>query len=74
MTKNPTKMDDIRARRDIVIRRTVLCLTGRLIHVPEICQTFSLKSQHSVYSETLKHIFKTYLRSDMQTTAVTMYM
>ena len=70
MTKNPTKMDDI---RDIA-RRNVLCLTVRLIHVPEICQTFSLKSQHSVYSETLKHILKTFLRSDMQTTVVTMYM
>ena len=71
--------------RDIVIyRRNELCMAVRLnqpaggtidctIHVPDICQTFSLESQYSLYSETLKHIFKTNLRSKMQIPAVIMY-
>ena len=52
-----------------MIRRNELFLTVRLnqpasgtidciIHVPKICQTFFLKSQYSVYLQTLKHILK----------------
>ena len=52
---------------DVVRSRKVPCLTVRLnqpasgtkafrIHVPEMYQTFSLESQYSGYSETLKHI------------------
>ena len=69
--------------RDIVARRNVLCLTVPLnqqvggpidctIHVSKIYMSnVSLTSVYSLYSETLKHISKTYLRSDMQITAVT---
>ena len=52
---------------DVVRSRKVPCLTVRLnqpasgtkafrIHVPEMYQTFSLESQYSGYSKTLKHI------------------
>ena len=55
--------------RDIVIRRNVP--GGPIdctIHVPKKLnfKPFPSKVSASVYSETLKHIFKTYLRSDMK--------
>ena len=82
MAKNPVKDGQRRDFRDIVTRRNKLCLTVRLnqqpgtidctIHVREISQTLSLESQYPLYLETLKHIFKTNLRSDTQIQAVTM--